>query len=56
MEFRTQDVLKPDKTVTKGRVTRRYCRRGKFDLMDVAPCQLYEKCDHSSARIPFPIR
>jgi hypothetical protein len=54
IEFKTKDILNPDKTITKGKVVQRHCKRGAFDLVDLSPCELYERCDNPSARIPLP--
>lgn len=53
-EYRAPEVLNPNKTVTRGHVVQRHCRKGGFDLMDLKPCELYNRCDNPSARIPFP--
>lgn len=51
-ELKTQDVLHPDKTVTKGRVAYKQCLRGNFKLVDLLPCELYRKRTSQEIMLP----
>lgn len=41
-EYKTADVLQKDKTVTKGKVLTRYCKKMKDELRDMEKCELFQ--------------
>lgn len=41
-EYKTADVLQKDKTVTRGKVLMRYCKKMKDELRDMEKCELFQ--------------
>lgn len=41
-KYKTTDVLHKDKTVTRGKVLMRYCKKMKDELRDMEKCELFQ--------------
>jgi hypothetical protein len=52
---KTEDILNPDKTVTRGELQYEWCNKGKFYLNDHKQCELYEEGNRSAKIMPPPI-